>query len=230
VRPFALAVALLLAAPALGSARTHTEKGRHKRGPSYPPVELTHVSTHESFVLAPDKGGRLPTKRLRGLRHFLRCHHTGREHRMDPRLARVLYDTARHFGSRAISVVAGYRAPSVAREKGNPRSHHKEGRACDFRVDGVDDRRLEEYLRHHYKGVGVGYYPVSGFVHVDVGRKKSAFWVDCSGPGERARYADDPYDALRHGCPPPPAPSAAPDQAADSDDPGLEGIGSRAEK
>ena len=33
---------------------------------------------------------------------------------------------------------------------------------------------------------GVGIYPVSGFVHVDV-RERSYFWVDTSGPGKRSR-------------------------------------------
>ena len=34
---------------------------------------------------------------------------------------------------------------------------------------------------------GVGYYPNSVFVHVDV-RDRRAYWVDRSGPGERADY------------------------------------------
>jgi hypothetical protein len=33
---------------------------------------------------------------------------------------------------------------------------------------------------------GVGVYPVSGFVHVDV-REHSYFWVDTSGPGRKSR-------------------------------------------
>src|SRR5262249_37145908 len=34
--------------------------------------------------------------------------------------------------------------------------------------------------------VGVGIYPVSGFVHVDV-RERSYFWVDMSGPRQKNR-------------------------------------------
>src|SRR5262249_36429710 len=38
--------------------------------------------------------------------------------------------------------------------------------------------------------VGVGYYPNSDFVHLDVrpAGKKSAYWVDYSAPGQRAIY------------------------------------------
>src|SRR5262249_52889029 len=34
--------------------------------------------------------------------------------------------------------------------------------------------------------VGVGLYPASGFVHIDV-RDRSYFWIDASGPGKRNR-------------------------------------------
>jgi uncharacterized protein YcbK (DUF882 family) len=211
VRHFVLALALLVAVPvaaqARGQATAHRGGKRHK---SPAMIHLTHVATHESFDLVPDRSGQVPRKEMRALRHFLRCHHSGREHAIDPRLARLLYATAHHFGDRPVSVIAGYRAPRVAREKGNPRSHHKEGRACDFRIEGVANETVRDYLRGAYHGVGVGYYPNAGFVHLDVGRKKNGYWVDYSGPGERARYA-------------PPDETPRPDAAtpASADDPGL---------
>lgn len=174
------------------------DKGRGKPR-VLPPVRMQHLTTHEQFVLRPDEGGHFGSKRLRGFRHFLRCHHTGKEHPMAPRLAELLYQTAHHFGDRAITVVAGYRAPKVAKAKGNTRSPHKKGVACDFRVDGVKVAEVRDYVRRTFKGVGVGYYPNSGFVHLDVGRKQSAFWIDYSGPGQRAEYASDPERDLRSG-------------------------------
>ena len=38
----------------------------------------------------------------------------------------------------------------------------------------------------HVGFVGVGIYPTSQFVHVDV-RPRSYFWIDNSGPGKRNR-------------------------------------------
>jgi hypothetical protein len=38
--------------------------------------------------------------------------------------------------------------------------------------------------------VGVGYYPNSSFVHVDV-RSQNTQWVDRSSPGERPEYDHD---------------------------------------
>lgn len=126
---------------------------------------------------------------MKSVSRVLRCHHTGKRHAISPRLVSVLYATARHFHSSHIYVVAGYRAPAVARKKGNPRSAHKRGVACDFRLDGVSIETIRDYLRATYHNVGVGYYPNSGFVHVDVGRSHSAYWIDYSRPGEKARYA-----------------------------------------
>ena len=86
-----------------------------------------------------------------------------------------------------ITVIAGYRAPKIARKKGNPKSPHKKGLACDFRVVGVPNETLRDYARTLPR-TGVGYYPNSGFVHLDSRDGKSAFWIDYSRPGERARY------------------------------------------
>jgi uncharacterized protein YcbK (DUF882 family) len=203
LRKLALA-AILVATPGLASA-SRVRESRHVSHAApvkvkhVPTVELHHLSTGESYTLRPDAKGHLGSKQLRGLRHFLRCHHTGREHAMNPRLAQLLYSTSIHFGDKPITVVAGYRAPKVARKKGNPKSPHKRGVACDFRIAGVPNETLRDYLRSAYSGIGVGYYPNSGFIHLDVDRKHSAFWIDYSGPGERADYSRDPDGDLASG-------------------------------
>lgn len=118
---------------------------------------------------------------------------------MSERLARVIYQVSKHFDWKRVVVVAGYRAPRVARRKGNPKSPHKKGVACDFRIEGVSNEELRDFERT-LPHVGVGYYPNSEFVHLDVDpsrSKHSAFWIDYSGPGQRARYAKDPLVVLQ---------------------------------
>jgi len=73
------------------------------------------------------------------------------------------------------------------------------GLACDFRVEGVTAQDLRDYLRKNFEKVGVGYYPNSTFVHVDMRKDKSAFWIDYSGPGERAVYSENPNEDLKTG-------------------------------
>jgi uncharacterized protein YcbK (DUF882 family) len=170
---------------------------KKRKKPAVPPppeVELLAINTHETFHLRPDLHGRLTHAMLHGWNRFLRCHHTGRVHAMSTRLAQLIYEVAQHFEFRKVLVVAGYRAPRIAREKGNPKSPHKKGVACDFRIEGVPNTDLRDFERT-LPHVGVGYYPNSDFVHLDVDpsrKRHSAFWIDYSRPGERARYSHNP--------------------------------------
>jgi uncharacterized protein YcbK (DUF882 family) len=161
------------------------------------PVVLFHVNSHETMTLNPrDTQGR-PGKGLqRRFDRFLRCHHTNQLHAMNPRLIRLLYTTGRHWPGRRVEVISGYRHPSVAK---NPHSPHMKGLACDIHVAGVTNTDLRDYLRRTFQKVGVGYYPNSSFVHLDVRKDRSAFWIDYSGPGERAMYSEKPGDDLKTG-------------------------------
>jgi uncharacterized protein YcbK (DUF882 family) len=163
----------------------------HLRPAPTPPVlQLVHLTTHATYSLRPDRrAGGISAQSVRAVTQLLRCHHTGKRHAISRRLIEVLYSTARHFHSPRLYVVAGYRAPRIAKEKGNPKSPHKRGVACDFRLEGVAIETVRDYLKQKYRDAGVGYYPNSGFVHLDVGRTRAASWIDYSAPGERSRYA-----------------------------------------
>jgi uncharacterized protein YcbK (DUF882 family) len=180
-------------APAAPTARV---KKRRKKPPAPPPpaAELIALNTHETYLLRPDSHGHFTRAQLHGWNHFLRCHHTGRVHSMSTRLAQLIYEVDQHFDFKKVIVVAGYRAPRIAREKGNPKSPHKKGVACDFRIEGVPNTDLRDFERT-LPHVGVGYYPNSEFVHLDcdpLRNRRSAFWIDYSRPGERARYSRNP--------------------------------------
>jgi uncharacterized protein YcbK (DUF882 family) len=186
-------------APALANAKPvdkPTAK-RRKKPPKNPPVALYHVNRRDTMSLQFRDAQGQPIKGVqKRFSRFLRCHHTGTQHSINPRLARLIYQTGRHWPGKRIEVVSGYRNPKVAK---NPRSPHMKGLACDFRVEGVKTAELRDYLRKTFDKVGVGYYPNSTFVHLDVRKERSAFWIDYSGPGERAVYADNPNDDLRTG-------------------------------
>lgn len=126
-----------------------------------------------------DARGRVPQSALRGMQRLLRPRGSRRGKEPHPRLLRLLAQVSDHFGGRAIDVISGYRRPG-----GNTRetSRHVAAQAVDFRIQGVPLEALRDYcasLDH----VGVGFYPHSKFVHLDV-RRTSARWTDRSGPGE----------------------------------------------
>ena len=168
-----------------------------KKAAKNAPVILYAVNRKETMSLRlRDSEGR-PVKGLqRRFDRFLRCHHTNTQHPMNMRLARLIYQTGKHWPGHRIDVVSGYRNPSVAK---NPHSPHMKGLACDFHVEGVQNTELRDYLRRTFTKVGVGYYPNSSFVHLDVRKDRSAFWIDYSGPGDRAVYSENPSDDLRTG-------------------------------
>ncbi|HEY5957245.1 MAG TPA: DUF882 domain-containing protein [Polyangiaceae bacterium] len=101
---------------------------------------------------------------------------------IDRRLLTLLAQVSDSFGGRTLRIVSGYRTTSYASE-----SKHPMGRACDFLVLGVPNAALRDFVRT-FDNVGVGYYPNSTFVHLDV-RDYDAYWVDYAGPGEAPRYA-----------------------------------------
>ena len=62
-----------------------------------------------------------------------------------------------------------------------------------------EEHELRDYFRRTFQHVGVGYYPNSSFVHLDVRDGPSAFWIDYSGPGQKAIYSETPDQDLRSG-------------------------------
>jgi hypothetical protein len=100
--------------------------------------------------------------------------------RLHEGLLERLQRVADHFPGRTLEVVSGHRPEA----RYTSRHHH--GRALDFRVQGVTRERLRDFLRG-FDATGVGYYPNSTFVHMDV-REDKGYWVDRSGPGEAADY------------------------------------------
>jgi len=96
------------------------------------------------------------------------------------RLLRLLVRVSDTFGGRPIRIVSGYRMSSYFSD-----SRHKQSAAIDFSIPGVPNAVLRQYLLL-FEDVGVGYYPNSSFVHLDV-RGCAMQWVDYAGPGEAPR-------------------------------------------
>lgn len=136
----------------------------------------TRTSRFNGQALGPD--GRLRAETVRALNNLLGA--GGRHPSIPERLLRLLVEVSDTFGGRPIRLVSGYRTASYFQD-----SRHKRSSAIDFLVVGVPNASVCEYLRE-IEDVGVGYYPNSSFVHLDV-RDHSAYWVDYAGPGEPPR-------------------------------------------
>ncbi len=123
--------------------------------------------------------GGFAAKELDRAAFVMREAHSGNEHPIEPRLLDAVYAIQTHFSAQEIRVVSGYRTPL------HGASNHGRGRAIDLVVPGASDEDVAKFARE-LGFVGVGVYPQSGFVHVDV-RDRSYFWIDASGPGRKNR-------------------------------------------
>ena len=95
------------------------------------------------------------------------------------KLVNLLYEINRFVGlEHKINVISGYRSPSTNRylrrhSRGVAKySYHMKAQAADIQIPGIRLHKLREIARSIGMG-GVGYYPRSNFVHVDVGPIRS---------------------------------------------------------
>jgi uncharacterized protein YcbK (DUF882 family) len=109
-------------------------------------------------------------------RHALRDWRNDQQHDMDPKLFDVLHDLgAKLEVDRPFQIISGYRSPAsnaamhAASSGVAKNSLHMQGMASDIRVEGVELAHLRKAALSLGRG-GVGFYPVSNFVHVDTGR------------------------------------------------------------
>jgi uncharacterized protein YcbK (DUF882 family) len=154
------------------------------RAPAEPPVldttsprslSLTNVNSGESLTVTYWSNGTYHRDALDQLNHFLRDVKSGEQTEMDPLLMDVLWNTMNIVGFHGtVEVLSAYRSPetnawlaSVSRGVAND-SQHMNGNAMDIRFPGVPVFKIRQAAYSLQKG-GVGFYPRSGFVHIDTG-------------------------------------------------------------
>lgn len=149
----------------------------HSLAASSVPRELrfAHLHTGERLRVEYFSGTAYLRDALGEINHLLRDFRTGEAGVIDPSLLDVLYRlTLATVTSQPFEIISGYRSPATnrmlrARRGGAARhSRHMTGQAIDIRLADVPLARLRDAALAA-RGGGVGYYPASGFVHVDTG-------------------------------------------------------------
>ncbi len=140
-------------------------------------LRLFHTHTNERIDIVYRKGDAYLPDAVDRLDQFLRDHRTGDVRQLDERLFDLLHDLTESVGRAGaeINIVCGYRTPwsneFLRSTTSGVASHslHMEGEAIDIQIPGVPTAQLRDAALALHRG-GVGYYPKSQFVHVDVGR------------------------------------------------------------
>ncbi len=146
-------------------------------------ISLHNTHTQESLRIVYWVDGSYARPALRRINHILRDHRTGEVKPIDRWLLDLLHAIETKLGApRTFHVISGYRSPTTnallrERSKGIARnSLHMYGKAIDIRLPDSNLLELRRIARALGAG-GVGYYPRSGFIHVDVGRVR--YWEGC---------------------------------------------------
>jgi uncharacterized protein YcbK (DUF882 family) len=160
-------------------------------------LRMSNLHTGESLDIVYRIGNTYIPEALEKLNYFLRDHTTQDVSDYDPKEFDVLHAMMSRLGrgNGLIDVVCGYRTPetNAALRQNSPwtgvaeHSQHMEGHAIDLRVPGASTTQIRNAALSLRAG-GVGYYPVSQFVHVDVGPVREwAFGRSPRRVGRRAR-------------------------------------------
>ena len=167
------AVVFIIASSCFAGA---TRPGAVQPSPVYR-LRLYETHRHQHIDIVYRRGDEYIPSALAKLNYFLRDHRNGDVHPYNPRVFDLLVRLSAAVGkpNGEIDVICGYRSPDtnhylrvntlgVAQH-----SLHMQAEAIDIRMPGVNTYYLRETALRLHRG-GVGYYPHSNFVHVDVGR------------------------------------------------------------
>lgn len=168
------------AASALGGIEPHLKKADLKKVKApHRALSFECLNTGEKLKVDYWADGKYIPDALATINHLLRDFRTGDVHAIEPALLDLLNAINTKMENKAtIEVISGYRSPATnakLHEHSNgvaKRSLHMEGKAMDIRMGNKPLKDLHNAALK-LKAGGVGFYPQSNFVHVDVGKVRS---------------------------------------------------------
>lgn len=164
-------IAMMGAIPGQSYAKNFTKQTTGERT-----LSLYNRHTNEQVKATYWGDGHYLDDGMKELAYLLRDHRQDEATIMDKSLYDLLFNLQSHLqNDKTIHVISGYRSSKTnamlaARSNGVARkSYHMKGMAMDIVIPGVELKQLHKAAISLRSG-GVGYYPKSGFIHVDTGR------------------------------------------------------------
>lgn len=162
-----------ITAPALASALTAPVHGPDRK------LRLVNAHTWEKLDIVYWTQGIYIDESMNTISHLMRDHRADETIAMDHKLIDSLYTLYNLLDTtERVHVLSGYRTKATnaklrSRSSGVAKySLHMEGRALDLNVPGRTAKQIREAAVSMQSG-GVGYYPSSGFVHIDTGNVRA---------------------------------------------------------
>ncbi|HEY5289242.1 MAG TPA: DUF882 domain-containing protein [Caulobacteraceae bacterium] len=139
-------------------------------------LAFDNLHTGETLNVAYWENGAYVPDALSAVNHVLRDHRTNEVHQIEPHLLDLLTAVSLRLDTNPnFEVISGYRSPATnamlhaQSSEVAQGSLHMLGEAIDIRIAGLELDRLHGAALGLEMG-GVGYYPGSDFVHMDIGR------------------------------------------------------------
>lgn len=139
-------------------------------------LSFHNLHTDERLNVTYWKDGDYNRASLEKIYNILRDHRTGDVYPIRTSLLDLVHDLQVKLRNHdTVEIISGYRSPKTnanlckASDGVAHKSLHMQGKAMDLRLNGSSLRQVQTAALFMQRG-GVGYYPDSGFVHVDVGR------------------------------------------------------------
>jgi uncharacterized protein YcbK (DUF882 family) len=138
-------------------------------------LQMNNLHTGEILEIQYFDGQHYQASELQKINYLCRDFRQNKAIDMDKHLFDQLSQIQQLIGcNNEIQIISGYRTPetnNMLRQKSSgvaQKSFHMQGRAIDFRIEGVPLSRVKKAALSLKMG-GVGYYPGSNFVHIDTG-------------------------------------------------------------
>lgn len=138
-------------------------------------LAFQNLHTGEKLKLTYFEKGRYIPGALKEINHLMRDFRNNKMKRIDIALLDQLYDLKMLLNvNKPFDIISGYRSPETnallhSQTDGVAnKSLHMQGRAIDIRIERYDIRYIRNAALSMRRG-GIGYYPESGFVHLDTG-------------------------------------------------------------
>jgi uncharacterized protein YcbK (DUF882 family) len=139
-------------------------------------LAFDNLHTGETLDVAYWENGAYVPDALQAVNHVLRDHRNNEIHVIEPHLLDLLTALSQRLeATPRFEVISGYRSPATnailhaESSEVAVGSLHMQGEAIDIRMQGLGLAYLHDAALGLDMG-GVGYYPESEFVHVDIGR------------------------------------------------------------
>ena len=126
-------------------------------------VKLYDANHEETFLVHIGLDGTVDDATQDTLEHAFRCRRSGKEHVIDRGLLSLIARVQQHWPGKTIEYVSAYRGHRGQRHD----SRHWQGRAFDFRVQGVKLTEVRDWIWSNCTECGVGWYPTQDFLHMD---------------------------------------------------------------